>query len=172
LFDDHSANIVRGSAAQRFENRGRRSGIRLSFLPAFGELAGPFQILAARHVGRSVSLRGILAFVLQQGVSERAQDGFRVPPADGVQRAEGIGDENGFMADVAKIAAAVFREDLEAFVAAGNAGQPGHGGVGGRLVPVVHRIDERFFGLSSGRDFQLIRRGHAPTAFFLIGGLR
>ena len=118
----------------------------------------PSLILAARswlcRQGRSagvVALGGV-AFpaAIQQGVGQRAQDRLGVLPADALERPPTVGDVDRLVADRAEVAGAVAEEELVDLVGTGGAGQAGDRRVGGRLVPVVHRRDERRRGLAAG----------------------
>ena len=77
------------------------------------ELAGEFGVAPARAVRAASSLGRVLPLVFEQGVGQRPQDRLGVLPADRIQRAEGVGDEDGLVADVAEVAAAVAGEEIE-----------------------------------------------------------
>src|SRR5262245_37005274 len=99
--------------------------IDLAGLPVVAEFFGQVDVLAGWSVGLEVAVGRIATavFTREEGVSQRTEDGFGILPADGVKRAPGIGDVNCFVADGAKIAAAVVGENIEQFVCAGGSRQ-------------------------------------------------
>jgi hypothetical protein len=95
-----------------------------------------------------------------------------VLPANRLQRAPAIGDVDGLVPDVAKVARAEAAEKVEDFLGPGTASEAGDAGVSLGLVPILHRIKERPFRLIGSRHGGLIHAGHRPIALFHVARLR
>src|SRR5207237_1411798 len=80
-----------------------------------------------RAIGAEVIVSRILALVLQQRVRQRAEHRLGVLPADRFERAEGVGDVDRLVADVAEVAGATAGEQLEAGFPPGRAGARARG---------------------------------------------
>ena len=89
--------------------------------------------------------------MLEQRISQGAQHRLGMPPADGLQRAPGVGDIDGLVADVTEIPGAVTPEELDDFAGAGVADERCHRDIGAFLIPVVHGFHEPLPGLRAGR---------------------
>ena len=100
-------------------------------------------VLPPGAIGRLVAVGRVPLLVLQQGVGQRPEDRLGVLPADALERPPTVGHVDRLVADVAEVAAPIADEELVDFVGPGRPGQAGDRRVGGRLVPVVHRRDER-----------------------------
>ncbi len=172
--DGHVADVARGAGADGLEEIGGGLGAGFAVEPAIRQAGDEFEILAKGAVGRQIGFRGVLlgAGAVEQGVGEGAQDGFGVLPADDFQRAEAVGDVDGFVADVAKIARAIPAEDFEEFVRRGTAGEGGDGGIGGGLVPVVEGLGEGLLRAVGGWEGGFVDGSHRPIAGADVLGLR
>src|SRR5207248_4394709 len=94
-------------------------------------------------VGFQIALRRVcVSSAIEQSISERTEHRLGVLPANRLQRAPTVGDVNGFVSDLAKIARTIATENFENFMRAGGSGQAGNSDVGGRLIPVLHRFSE------------------------------
>jgi hypothetical protein len=110
----------------------------------------------------------LIATAIKQSKREGAEDRFSMLPANGLQRSPTVGDINGLMADLAKIAHAIATENLEHFLRAGGAGEGCYRQIGGGLIPVVHGIGKGLAGFMGWRKFRFIDRSHRPIALFDI----
>jgi hypothetical protein len=113
-----------------------------------------------------------LAAVILKRVRQRPQDRLRMTPADGDERAIGIGDEDRLVPDVAEIAGAVAPHHFIDIVETADARQLRRGAVGILGLPVVHRRAEVPDRLLRRRQPIVGKRGHAPVAFLGVTRLR
>jgi len=85
-----------------------RFGRRLAFLPVGPDPTGQLRVAASGTVGSQIAGRRIrVPFVIQQRAGQRTQYRLGMLPADALQGAPAVGDEDGFMTDRAEVAGAV-----------------------------------------------------------------
>ena len=110
---DHSvASLFVGSFAQDRQHIG--DGFRAGFaLPPFAaNLRRQSLVAPPGAVRRGVPFGRIIAFVIEQGIRQRAQDRLGMAPSDVLQSAPTVGHIDGLVADVAEVAGAEAAKNL------------------------------------------------------------
>ena len=160
------------AVTQKIEQFLRGGGIGFAGEPVGADILHELRIAASGSVGREIVVSGIGAPApVEQRVGERAEDGFRVAPADGLECAPTVRHVDRLVADVAEIARAVAGEQLEALLRAEMPRERRGGHIGGRLIPAIHRALECGTRLMRRRHGGFVERGHRPVALLHIARL-
>ena len=140
---DVGASLFRSRLANRRENSSRNGGIGTVRNPAVTQLREgvlrALQVARVTLIVERVAVHLLLFAEIEQTENQRAQRRLRVLPPDDLQRAIRVGDEDGFVADVAVIARAVAPQHGEDFTGAAVAGERDYRALGALDVPRLHR---------------------------------
>jgi len=117
------------------------------------------------------TIRGIVTFariaaaVRQQCVGERAKHRFGVLPANGIERAITVGNEDSLVADISKVTRAEPTEHFKDVLRPGRSGESGTSDIGCFDIPILHCFNEGRLRLVRGRNSRFANGAHRPITF-------
>ena len=164
---DLGAGVLVGTFAKDGQEFRRGRVDRFALPSSRRAVRRPVRGFASTADRRSASpWNGLSSFVMLQRIGQRPQHRLGMLPADALpacggcwRRRSPCGRCRGSRALRSGTTARRFRS-CRAVRA-----KPGHGGIGGCFVPVVHRVDERLPRLVGMRHRRFLHRRHRPVAF-------